>query len=398
MEHTTKQLCSFYFVALDDTTFKCKVCGTKRTKAKSAGYSNLTSHLDKKHPDYLAQFEASQELLVGTLHQHGFVDAKATNLHAWVQWIVERNQPFSEVENPLTRNMSRLTPICVKTLKAAMDKVTRNVEAKIAAELPDVFGLCIDGWTDGSKHFCAIFATYAVANARHTPLLAMSPLLKPDSMDADAHIAFIEETLGLYGKELANLAFLTGDNCSTNVSMAAKMGVPLVGCYSHKFNLAMKAFLLPYESDLLSIHAIMKRLGRLRPAGELTRFTDLLPICRNVTRWSSTFQMVQRYLALLPFLPEVSGVRDLLLLSGQNTRVKKLFFVLEQFESVTKQLQAEDLDMADARTMFHGLHCRHPTLPYLALEAEIHHYPNFDNGVAKVLSLREDELTTAEKD
>ncbi|RHY83326.1 hypothetical protein DYB35_008659, partial [Aphanomyces astaci] len=91
------------------------------------------------------------------------------------------------------------------------------------------------------------------------------------------------------------------------------------------------------------------------------------------------------------------GVRDLLLLSGQNTRVKKLFFVLEQFESVTKQLQAEDLDMADARTMFHGLHCRHPTLPYLALDAEIHHYPNFDNGVAKVLSLREDELTTAEK-
>ncbi|RHY10970.1 hypothetical protein DYB36_010151 [Aphanomyces astaci] len=303
MEHTTKQLCSFYFVALDDTTFKCKVCGTKRTKAKSAGYSNLTSHLDKKHPDYLAQFEASQALLVGTLHQHGFVDAKATNLHAWVQWIVERNQPFSEVENPLTRNMSRLTPICVKTLKAAMDKVTRNVEAKIAAELPDVFGLCIDGWTDGSKHFCAIFATYAVDNVRHTPLLAMSPLLTPDSMDADAHIAFIEETLGLYGKELSNLAFVTGDN------------------------------------------------------------------------W----------------------VRDLLLLSGQNTRVKKLFFVLEQFESVTKQLQAEDLDMADARTMFHGLHCRHPTLPYLALEAEIHHYPNFDNGVAKVLSLREDELTTAEK-
>ncbi|RHZ03146.1 hypothetical protein DYB35_013674 [Aphanomyces astaci] len=293
--------------------------------------------------------------------------------------------------------MSRLTPICVKTLKSAMDKVTRNVEAKIAAELPDVFGLCIDGRTDGSKHFYTIFATYAVANVRHTPLLAMSPLLKSDSMDADAHIAFIEETLGLYGIELANLAFVTGDNCSTNVSMAAKMGVPLVECYSHNFNLAMKALLVLYETDLLSIHAIMTRLGRLRPAGEVTRFTDLLPVCRNVTRWSSTFQMVQRYLALLRFLPEVSGVRDLLLLSEQNTRVKKLLFVLEQFESVTRQLQAEDLDMADARTMFHGLHCRHPTLPYLAFNAEILHYPNFDNGVAKVLSLREDELTTAEK-
>ncbi|ETV85558.1 hypothetical protein H257_03266 [Aphanomyces astaci] len=253
----------------------------------------------------------------------------ATNLHAWVQWIVERNQPFSEVENPLTRNISRLTPIRVKALKAAMDKVTRNVEAKIAAELPDVFGICSDGWTDGSKHFCAIFATYGVANVRHTPLLAMSPLLKPDSMDTDAYIAFIEETLGLYGKELANLAFVTGDNCFTNVSMAAKTGAPRMPSWSS--NLALKAFLVPYESDMVFIRAVMKRLG--------------------------DFAQLENLRAT------VSGVRDLLLLSGQNTPVKKLFDVPEQFESVTKQLQAEDLDMADARTMFHGL----PAAPNVAI-------------------------------
>ncbi|ETV64401.1 hypothetical protein H257_18698 [Aphanomyces astaci] len=122
----------------------------------------------------------------------------------------------------------------------------------------------------------------------------MSPLLKEDNLDANSHVDLIESTLSFYGKAASDITFITADNCPTNASIAIKLGVPLVGCYSHKFNLAMQSYLADYEDALKAIHILMLRLGRQRPLGELKHFTNLQPVIRNVTRWSSTFKMVSR--------------------------------------------------------------------------------------------------------
>ncbi|ETN00559.1 hypothetical protein PPTG_18002 [Phytophthora nicotianae INRA-310] len=52
------------------------------------------------------------------------------------------------------------------------------------------------------------------------------------------------------------------------------MGVPLVGCASHRLNLALKAFLAPYEADLCDVQRLMKKLKTLSE-GWCRRF-DLL--------------------------------------------------------------------------------------------------------------------------
>lgn len=52
----------------------------------------------------------------------------------------------------------------------------------------------------------------------------------------------------VWNKTKAMVRFLVGDNCTTNQSIATKIGVPLVGC---AFNLAAKKYLVPQE-DLLS--------------------------------------------------------------------------------------------------------------------------------------------------
>eukprot|EP00644_Phytophthora_capsici_P010759 jgi/Phyca11/104645/e_gw1.9.920.1 len=56
--------------------------------------------------------------------------------------------------------------------------------------------------------------------------------------------------LDVYNKTEDMVGFLVGDNCSTNQSIATKMGVPLVGCASHRFNLAVGKYLAPHEALL----------------------------------------------------------------------------------------------------------------------------------------------------
>ncbi|KAE8882775.1 hypothetical protein PF010_g8199 [Phytophthora fragariae] len=47
------------------------------------------------------------------------------------------------------------------------------------------------------------------------------------------------------------------------------MSVPLVGCASHRLNLAVKGFLVPYEDDLNQVQRLMKKLRTLKEGSKL---------------------------------------------------------------------------------------------------------------------------------
>jgi hypothetical protein len=63
----------------------------------------------------------------------------------------------------------------------------------------------------------------------HTPLLACSPMDTLGEFGAAAHYDFITTTLRFYHRTFEDLQFATGDNCSTNKSIADKLKIPLVG-------------------------------------------------------------------------------------------------------------------------------------------------------------------------
>ncbi|KAF0758868.1 hypothetical protein AaE_003814 [Aphanomyces astaci] len=195
-----------------------------------------------------------------------------------------------------------------------MEEVIKAVESKLAVELPQVFGLSLDG----KRHFCAIFASYCNGNTCVIPLLAMSPLLKEDNLDANSHVDFIKSTLSFYDKAASDIAFITADNCPTNASIAT----------SHKFNLAMQSYLADYEDALKAIHILMIRLGCQRPIGELKHFTNVQPVIRNVTRC------------------KVASVRDVLLHRDLNEKVTYHLDQLVMFESVTKKLHQPEVHAA----------------------------------------------------
>ncbi len=150
-----------------------------------------------------------------------------------------------------------------------MHELTLIVEKKIKDTLPDFFALVFDGWTlDGtSTHYVGIFATFLTSKGTfiydilkcsfislslsifpslYVPLfntschlifegtnervlLGFSPLLDETEFTADNHLELIEEILERFGKGLKNVVCFVADNCATNVSIAKKAVIPLIG-------------------------------------------------------------------------------------------------------------------------------------------------------------------------
>ncbi|RLN87608.1 hypothetical protein BBJ28_00017353 [Nothophytophthora sp. Chile5] len=140
--------------------------------AASAVKSRL--HIRDQHPDYLADMRES-DVGAGTLVRWIFQRAK--NMFGWMDWVIKNNLPLLFCDNPVTPRYTSMTPVCVETLRSAMNSVTHAMEAKIRDEMPEQFGLVIDGWFHASEHCLAVFACYEIDGIDQYPLLAMAPLI-----------------------------------------------------------------------------------------------------------------------------------------------------------------------------------------------------------------------------
>jgi hypothetical protein len=166
--------------------------------------------------------------------------------------------------------------------------VTTAVEQKLKRSFPSKFGLIIDGWSQGSTHYFGVYGSFVDG----TPLLAFAPPFNEEQFSAQTQVDFIGDCLEVYGKTLNDIIFLVADNTNVNPATARLIGCAFIGCSSHRFNLAAKEYFLEYEPILSNIHLLMKKLCTLKFAGALRKRTPLNPITRNVTRWSSTYAML----------------------------------------------------------------------------------------------------------
>ncbi|KAG2768914.1 hypothetical protein PC116_g7918 [Phytophthora cactorum] len=158
-----------------------------------------------------------------------------------------------------------------------MEGAVLAVERSIVSEMPDIFGLILDGWTHLSEHYLAVFACYEVNGKVKTPLLCMAPLLNEpdDDLSAVAHMEFLANMLPRdFGKQLQQCVFIVGDNCSVNRRLATLVIVSLVGCASQRPNLAVQQQLEDHKDDLAEVQALMIKLRTLTQSAML-RYTFL---------------------------------------------------------------------------------------------------------------------------
>ncbi len=111
-------------------------------------------------------------------------------------------------------------------------------------------------------------------------------------------ISFYKFVLSLFATKLDKVEALVRDNCSTNKLLARRCNVGFVGCAIYRFNPAMKDMIQKHVTIIEKVRAVMKKLSYPILAAELRKHTHLRAKCSNVTRWSSTSQMLKRYIQI----------------------------------------------------------------------------------------------------
>ncbi|ETK70913.1 hypothetical protein L915_21758 [Phytophthora nicotianae] len=134
---TSAEICAFFFDEGTDYRFTRKICNGARKRAPATGYSNLVSHLGTKHPDFLTEMATSRRAENGTIESFGFVSKAVDHLYRWLRWVVARNLPPCEVDDPLTRAMSCRRPTGSKTMKENMHLAAAKIGKLLEEEMGD---------------------------------------------------------------------------------------------------------------------------------------------------------------------------------------------------------------------------------------------------------------------
>ncbi|KAG2908868.1 hypothetical protein PC129_g7306 [Phytophthora cactorum] len=311
----------------------------------------------------------------------------------WIEWVVARNMPLSEVDDPLTRSMSKLKPVCSKTLKVYLAMVAETVEATISAEMSDPVGIRFDASTFFLEKYVALFAMHWHDGQLKQTLLSIAPMEEGD-LTAQSHCLFIQRIIELFHQSEANLAFLIGDNCATNRAIATRLNVPLIGCASHRFNLAVNSFLDNHKPEVNAVNTLMAALLTINNRSARAHAVIVAEAeCDAVglhLRDGGPLRLDR------DDIKQVETVSDLIPKASMHWRIEALLADLRILQSVSVKLQSEDLTLADVRTLFDSVGQRFPSLKVkLSATASIVHSPTFEAAV--VINGEVARLTTSDR-
>jgi hypothetical protein len=145
-------------------------------------------------------------------------------------------------------------------------------------------------------HYLSVFAILDDEKSRKSVLLGFSPFEDESNLSSEEHIKYLESLLAFYRRSIADLCYIVGDNCATNKKIATDIGVPLIGCNSHRLNLAVRRWLgidrvsckrteiQNRRSELISkLQVLMSKLKTIKGKAKLREYTDFVATKPNDT-------------------------------------------------------------------------------------------------------------------
>lgn len=367
------------------------------------GYSNLRNHLrtcvgEEFEEIYLSHLRDAG----GVLDKFVFSSARDSDVFRIIEWVIMRDQPISEIDDSITRSILNVKPICSSSLRRYILSLVPLVEDRIKSALPESFGIMFDGWTRNQIHYVAIFCTYTDKDGKYCEtMIACGPLLEEGDLSAEQHYEFLVESLEVYDRTIDNVVCLIGDNCAVNRLFATKAGVPLIGCNSHKFNLAVENWIKDQpnlESGLTAVRDVMRSIRTLKNSAKLRELTHLGALLPNETRWCGKFQMVKRFLHIENLLKNIETLDKLLPTPAQRRALESAVPHFNNFESITVNLQKRGMPISKVRFVFDQICEDYPCMKsHLSIDAEIVHDKAFERAIVKILDNRESQLTSEEK-
>ncbi|ETP12745.1 hypothetical protein F441_11924 [Phytophthora nicotianae CJ01A1] len=100
---SSRDLSTYFFEPHSEGRHRCKLCGMDRKHRVL--YSSLTP--EKPPRGLRAQYDTHHRNPKRPLEAFGFVSAETSHRYHWLQWVVERSMPLSEVGDERTRAMAK---------------------------------------------------------------------------------------------------------------------------------------------------------------------------------------------------------------------------------------------------------------------------------------------------
>lgn len=359
--------------------YRCKNKGcpsyNKLVSNGNTGLSNYVSHLKSEKclgpGGFDNVFESVRKKVVSgeTLDNPAFgfhkVNPGGRFMTNQLKLFIERSKPISACDDPLEKNMfdpeQKKLWISSTTMRKHLGQLNEIVEERIVSILPDMFSLLFDGWTCGRTHYLGVFAAFVdeevagEAQKMNYRLLSISPLMEQidpttdigDEMVADSerdeiwveacqltaekHVQHLCQVLSqYYGIDdlQTRVACIVGDNTNLNPRIAEILGLPFVGCASHRHNLEITR--LCREQPVIvrvlkTVGRLMKTCRTLKNAAELKKefhldgLRPLTAILFNLTRWRGKYEMLARYSEILPQLLRCPSIPPAYFPNGNNT-------------------------------------------------------------------------------
>jgi hypothetical protein len=373
----------------DNTHVLCSTCGESVSRggkdSRSFNTSNLTSHLRRQHPDQLRQVEEEskrkrpgtpstptatppkaptvQTSVVSAFSRNRpweFNDPRSLRVHRRVaEMIAVDDQAFSVVENEGFRRVidalePRYTLPSEKYFReTAIPDMYKAVRVKLLAVFDSVkhVSFTTDTWTtsqcsesmisltahwisDGWERKSAILQVQHLTGS-HTAVNiagAMSGMLTDWKLDDKVHV-------------------VVRDNAANMAKAMTVAGIQSIGCFAHTLQLAVKTGLESQAAVNNAIAVCRKIAGHFSHSclakEKLTAIQQSKPghpqhsILQDVvTRWNSTFYMLERLVeqkkALLEYSADNSDIPDLK--KDQWALIEKVVGLLRPMEQVTREV------------------------------------------------------------
>ncbi|KAG3088362.1 hypothetical protein PI124_g17779 [Phytophthora idaei] len=103
-------------------------------------------------------------------------------------------------------------------------------------------------------------------------LLAFVSLVDDDVIDLSParHVRIPEDILPSFNRDIGDVIYLVGDNCIVNTKLSDLLIIPLIGCASHRLNLAVQKFMADYDILSGKIQELMRKLRKLNHSAIVT--------------------------------------------------------------------------------------------------------------------------------
>ena len=403
--------------------YRCLLCGVERRQQDGHGASNLRRHLQTKcsEKDTWEHRLRSGEFLVkpkkdGTLN--GFVvDPNAI----FLRLVIEDQLPFNIAQSAALRRLSAglVVPHRAKLSKLVFDLYLK-CKTKLKTELNEVDRYCLmfDGWSKHSKHYVCVLICFEKSQKYKyvERLLAFRPLPKEVSMNAEDHVDLLKKVTEEYELDITKCVALIGDHVSVNKSVSKKLKIPLIGCFSHRLNLAVKRYLKDnkrFRRCSRKVHHWMKFLRTNKGAAHLMVETKgeagYRGILENKTRWTSTFEMLERYMkqeekGLVSKLTKVrrSLVRSYEIPKGELTNDEIEFLgqevkkIREVLHTATTMLQKRGLTVASGHMIIDEVCSQFPFFEKFFEDFDVPS-PSFESALVKLYDNEADTFTKMEE-